>query len=63
MEYNISISVDNAAFGDEPEMEIARILRGLAESLVTSGIPGAGLDENGIVHPPVPRAPRHGLPA
>lgn len=40
MEYNISISVDNAAFGEEPETEVARILRGLAESLVTSGIPG-----------------------
>ncbi len=33
MEFSLSINIDNAAFGDYPEVEIARILREFADDI------------------------------
>jgi len=37
MFYKIEINLDNAAFGDEPEAEVCRILEGLVEGIKESG--------------------------
>lgn len=35
--YNISINIDNAAFGDEPGREVIRILHNIADHITDKG--------------------------
>lgn len=37
MKFKLEIECDNAAFGDEPAFEVARILRELAEQMERNG--------------------------
>ena len=45
----IIIETDNAAFGDSPTGEIARILRAMADRIEVAGIPPVPKDINGNV--------------
>lgn len=50
MTFTIKLDTDNEAFGDRPEDEIARILRGIAETLEThdcTGVHETIRDSNG----------------
>jgi len=43
----IVINTENAAFGDCPELEVARILHEMADRLESSGLPPVPRDYNG----------------
>lgn len=45
----IIIETDNAAFGDSPTGEIARILRAMADRIEVAGVPPVPKDSNGNV--------------
>ena len=46
--FRIELNTDNAAFGDEPEYEVGRILRQLARSVEQDGLTNQSLyDYNG----------------
>jgi hypothetical protein len=48
MSFKLTIETENAAFDDEPEAEVARILRAVAERLEIAGLTdGACYDVNG----------------
>jgi len=51
MKYRLEIDADNAIFDDNADLEIARILRDLAERIEAVGLEGAEgsviLDDNG----------------
>lgn len=46
-EFHVQIACDNSAFGDEPNVEIARILRQIASKLDNGHDVGAERDANG----------------
>lgn len=51
--FHLHIKLDNAAFGDEPEYEVARILKALADDVLLSATgsthSGKARDANGNV--------------
>lgn len=47
--FTLKIKTDNAAFGDEPANETARILREIAKKLEASRIQGRAIDLNGNI--------------
>ena len=47
MKFNCDINMDNAAFGESPEVELTRILKGITECLAFGDGYGTILDING----------------
>ena len=47
MKFTCTIKMDNAAFGDEPEYELALILRHIADKAEEGYIVGPVIDTNG----------------